>query len=156
MRSVGLLILRLGIGGYMVGHGAGKLRMLFAGTYEGMGAAVGLDDELTLGLLVFAEFFCALLVVIGLGTRFAAVPIVIAMAVAALVAHASDPWIADEAARQFFAREVDFPASRQPALMFMTVFMALIFTGAGRFSIAALIRSQRVAGNGAATSHERS
>ena len=142
LTSLGLLILRLGIAGYMLTHGLAKLQMLFAG--ETLGDPVGIGSLPTLLLLVFAEFICAGLVLVGLVTRLAAIPLVIAMAVAGLIAHAGDPWTAGGAVELFFASEDPaFPASKQPALMFMTVFLALVFTGPGRFSLDALILARR-------------
>ncbi|MEX0653042.1 MAG: DoxX family protein [Phycisphaeraceae bacterium] len=139
MVSTGLLILRLGIGGYMLTHGWGKVGMLRAGNFEMMDDPIGIGDTATLLLLVLAEFVCALLVMIGLATRLAAVPVVIAMAVAAFVAHGGDPWTMDQAVALFMEGETQFPLSKQPALMFLIPFLALVFTGAGRFSIDALI-----------------
>ena len=143
LTSLGLLILRLGIAGFMLSHGVGKLQMLLAGEADMLGDPVGIGSLPTLLLLAFAEFVCAGLVLLGLVTRLAAIPLVIAMGVAGLVAHAGDPWTADTAAQLFFAGETDFPASKQPALMFMIVFLALVFTGPGRFSLDALIFARR-------------
>jgi putative oxidoreductase len=91
---------------------------------------------------VLAEFGCALLVMVGLATRLAAVPIVFAMAVAAFVAHGADPWSMEQAAKLFFAGESKSWASKEPALLFLVPFLALIFTGAGKFSIDGLIKSR--------------
>jgi putative oxidoreductase len=143
LSSIGLLILRLGIGGYMVTHGWGKVQMLRAGQAEMMQDPIGIGNVPTLVLLIFAEFVCALLVMIGLATRFAAAPIVIAMAVAAFVAHADDPWTMQTAAERFFAGEMAFPAAKQGALMFLIPFLALVFTSAGRFSIDAILFPDR-------------
>lgn len=139
MRSIGLLILRVGIGGYMLTHGWGKLQMVLAGGFDQFGDPIGLGNRASLLLVMFAEFVCALLVVLGLATRFAAVPLVVTMAVAVLVAHGNDPWSMETAARRFMAGESQSWASREPALMYLIPFLALIFTGAGRFSIDALI-----------------
>jgi putative oxidoreductase len=141
--SIGLLILRLGIGGYLLTHGWGKLQMMLAGDFDKFGDPIGLGSGPSLVLVTVAEFFCALLVVFGLATRFAAVPIVVAMAVAAFVAHGSDPWTMGEAARLFMAGESKSWASREPALLFLIPALALIFTGAGRFSIDGLIWRRR-------------
>lgn len=146
--SIGLLILRLGMGGYLLTHGWGKLQMVLNGEFDQFGDPIGLGSGLSLVLVTTAEFFCALLVVIGLATRFAAVPVVIAMGVAAFVAHSGDPWTMGEGARLFMAGEAESWASRQPALMYLSVFLALIFTGAGRLSLDALIwpRARRESG----------
>jgi len=143
MRSIGLLILRLGIGGYMLTHGWGKLQMMLAGDFAMFGDPIGLGSGLSLVLVVIGEFLCPLLVMIGLGTRFAVVPTIITMGVAAFVAHGSDPWTMERAAMLFMAKQSESWASKQPALMFLITFLALMFTGAGRFSVDELIRQRK-------------
>lgn len=140
--STGLLILRLGVAGYMVTHGWAKVTMLMERQFEMMGDPIGIGPVASLVLVAFAEFFCAILVVVGLATRLAAIPIVITMAVAAFVAHGADPWTMTEAAMRFFSGASKSWASKQPALTFLFVFLALVFTGAGRFSLDALIASR--------------
>lgn len=134
-QSAGLLILRLGIGGYMLTHGWGKLNMLQAGNAEMMGDPIGLGPQLSLVLITLAEFGCAILVMLGLGTRLAAVPVVIGMGVAALAVHGGDPWRSSEVAMLMQDQTVYVTLSKEPALMYLFVFLSLIFTGAGRFSI---------------------
>lgn len=143
LRSLGLLVLRLGIGGYMLTHGAGKLRMLLAGQHAVIGDPIGIGSLPTLLLLVFSELVCALLVVLGLGTRIAALPLVVSMSVAAFVAHGGDPWTMERAAMRFFSGASQSWASKQPALMFAIAFLALALTGAGRWSLDALLRRRR-------------
>lgn len=137
--SIGLLILRLGVGGYLLTHGWGKLQMLLAGDFDKFGDPIGLGSGLSLVLVAVAEFFCSLLVMLGFVTRFAAAVVVLSMAVAALVAHSNDPWTMEQAARLFMAGESKSWASKEPALLYLIPFLALIFTGAGRFSIDGLI-----------------
>lgn len=139
MNSLGLLILRLGMGGYLLTHGLGKLDILRSGDFSMMGDPIGVGNTATIVLLVLAEFVCALLVMVGLATRLAAVPVVITMAVAAFVAHGSDPWTMEQGAKLFMEGKAQFWGSKQPALMFLIPFLALIFTGPGLFSIDALI-----------------
>jgi putative oxidoreductase len=126
--SIGLLILRLGMGGYMASHGWGKFRLLVAGEFEQFADPIGMGKTLSLISVVLAEFVCSLLVMIGLATRFAALPIVFAMGVAAFVVHANDPWTMGQG-----------PASKEPALLFLLAFLTLVFTGAGKFSADGLI-----------------
>lgn len=123
--DTGLLILRLGMGLLMMGHGWGKVVDLLQGK-EGFPDPLGLGSLPSLALAAFAEFLCALLVVVGLKTRWAAVPLVITMVVAAFVVHASDPFSTKE-----------FP------LLFAIGFLALALTGAGRYSIDARLRDRR-------------
>lgn len=133
--AAGLLILRVGFGGFLMTHGWGKAGMIANGQLDSFPAMIGLSGPASLLLVTFAELVCAGLVVIGLGTRLAAVPVVIAMAVAAFVAHAQDPWTMGRAAELFMSGQSESWGSKQPALMFLIPFLALIFTGAGRFSI---------------------
>jgi putative oxidoreductase len=126
--SIGLLILRLGIGGYMLAGGAGKLKQFMDGNRAIVGDPIGIGTTLSSIGIVFAEFFCAILVMCGLATRFAALVIVFAMAVAAFVFHANDPWTMAGGAK-----------SKQGALMFLIPFLALAFTGAGKLSVDALL-----------------
>lgn len=140
--SAGLLILRLGVAGYMVTHGWAKVTMLVERQFEMFGDPIGIGPVASLVLVVIAEFLCAILVVAGLATRLAAIPIVITMAVAAFVAHGADPWTMTEAAMRYFSGASQSWASKQPALTFLFVFLAIVFTGAGRFSLDALIASR--------------
>lgn len=135
--SIGLLILRLGAGGYMATHGWGKVQLLFAGNFDQIGDPIGLGNVLSLILATTAEFLCSLLVMLGFATRFTAVPVVFAMGVAAFVIHRNDPLTMGRAFEIFMARESKLPPplSKEPALLFLVPFLALIFTGPGRFSI---------------------
>ena len=142
LTSLGLLILRVGAGGYLATHGWGKVQMLTQGNAESFGDPIGLGPTLSLILVTGAEFVCSILVIIGLGTRFAAVPIVFAMGVAAFVAHANDPWTMGEAFTRFQAKEIQTPFGKEPALLFMVAFLTLVFTGPGRFSLDSLILSR--------------
>jgi len=130
--SIGLLILRIGIGGFMMTHGWGKVQMWRAGEFEKFvdPLEVGLQNSLMLAAI--AEFVCPILVILGLATRLAAIGPVVAMGVAAFMIHAADPWTMSGAG-----------ASKEPALLFLTGFLTLFFTGAGRFSVDHMIVSRR-------------
>jgi putative oxidoreductase len=126
----------------MASHGWGKFQMLLAGESENFADPIGVGKWLSLVLAVFAEFVCALLVVVGLGTRLAAIPVAITMAVAAFVVHANDPLTMGQQG-----------GSKEPALLFLIPFVTLFFTGAGKLSMDGLIvprwrerRRQRAAG----------
>jgi putative oxidoreductase len=133
--SLGLLILRLGVGGYMLTHGWPKFRMLLDGNFAIVGDPIGIGATASSVLIVFAEFVCAAMVVVGLLTRLAAAPLVIAMLVAALVAHSKDPWTVGEAYRLFSEGRTQFPASKQGALLYAIAFAALALTGPGMISL---------------------
>lgn len=137
--SVGLLILRLGIGGYMLTHGLGKLQMVIAGDFGKFGDPIGLGSGVSLVLVTVAEFLCSMLVIFGCATRIAAGLIVFAMAVAAFVAHGGDPWTMGEGARLFLSGGAKSWASKEPALLYLVPFLGLVFTGAGKISIDARV-----------------
>ena len=133
--SLGLLILRLGIGGYMLTHGVGKLQMLIDGKATDFPDPIGVGGPISLVLVTVAEFLCAILVMAGLYTRVAALPVVIAMTVAAFVVHGGDPWTMQAAATAFAAGEASSWSSKEPALLYLLVFLSLASTGAGGLSI---------------------
>ena len=83
---------------------------------------LGLGSRISLGLAIFAEVLCALFIVIGLFTRLACIPLVIAMSVALFSAHQGD----------FFGRG-------EAAGLFLIVFFVLLFTGPGKVSLDRLI-----------------
>ena len=141
--SIGLLILRLGIGGYLITHGWGKLQMLLAGGAENFGDPIGLGSTLSLTLVTTAEFLCALLIILGLATRLAALPVVISMAVAAFVIHARDPWSMEAAAKAFFSGASKTWFSKEPALLYLIPSLSLVFTGGGKLSLDGLIAMRR-------------
>lgn len=140
--AIGLLVLRLGIGSYLVTHGYGKLQMVLAGEFEKFGDPIGLGNTVSLLLATGAEFFGSLLVMFGLLTRFAAASIVVTMAVAAFVVHGNDPWTMTGAFRMVENQPVT-GANREPAMLFLIPSLALVFTGAGRYSLDALWCSRR-------------
>lgn len=125
--DIGLLILRVAIGGMMIGgHGWGKLDKLMSAQEITFADPFGLGPGISLFLAVFAEVFCALLVMLGLATRVAAVPLVITMLTAAFIVHADDPF-----------------GKKEFALVYMVPFLTLFFTGPGRLSIDQLIVAWR-------------
>lgn len=124
--SLGLLVLRVGVGLFMLtAHGWGKL-VNFGDLAGSFPDPIGIGSAPSLVLAIFAEVICAVLLVAGLGTRFAAVPLLITMLVAAFVVHADDPW-----------------AKKEFALLYAIPFLSLIFTGGGRFALDRVVRFKR-------------
>lgn len=116
--DIGLLIFRIGISVLMLTHGVPKLIQLFGSEEIVFADPLGLGEMTTFTFAVFAEFICSLLVLLGLGTRIAVIPLIITMAVAALIVHASD----------------DFVRQELP-LLYLTGFILLFFTGAGKYAL---------------------
>ena len=89
--SVGLLLFRIVFGGFMlVGHGWGKL-MSFSEKAATFPDPLGIGNQLSMGSAIFCEVICAALVVLGLATRFAVLPLVFTMVIAAFAVHGGDP-----------------------------------------------------------------
>tara|TARA_B100000497_G_scaffold127479_1_gene169437 strand:+ start:3173 stop:3553 length:381 start_codon:yes stop_codon:yes gene_type:complete len=119
------LLLRVIGGGFMLTHGYPKFQKLLSGNFE-FGDPLGLGVGPSLFLTVFAEFFCGLLLLVGLGTRLSSIPLFITMFVAAFVVHGDDP----------FAR-------KEKALMYLLVYLALFLFGGGKYSIDNLIKRKQ-------------
>ncbi len=78
--NTAILLFRIVIGGLMLKHGYDKLSNFEKGSAEFMNF-MGLGSKLSYGLVIFAEFFCSLLLIMGLFTRFATIPLIITMLV---------------------------------------------------------------------------
>jgi len=63
-----LLLLRLSGGGFMLSHGYGKFMNVLQGNFE-FGDPIGLGPAVSLILTAFAEFICAILVIVGFQGR---------------------------------------------------------------------------------------
>lgn len=120
-QDIGLLLLRLGIGGLMLTHGWPKVQKVLNGDFQ-FGDPIGLGAAPSLVLAATAEFLFALLVMLGVKVRWTAIPPAITMAVAAFVAHAGDPI-----------------GKREKALLFLVGFAALALLGGGRYALDALL-----------------
>lgn len=116
--DLALLLLRVAGGGMLMTHGIPKINRLFGEGPVEFGDPIGIGPGPSLFLITFAEVVCAFLVLIGFKTRWAAIPVVIGMLVAALIVHSADP----------FGR-------KELPLMFATVFFALFLTGPGAYSL---------------------
>lgn len=125
--SIGLLILRVGVGLPMaIAHGWPKLQRLLGDDPIQFADPFGLGATASLGMAVFGELVCGLLIAVGLGTRLAAIPFAITMLVAIFHAHWDDPW-----------------GDKEHAFLFLVPAIALAITGPGRYSLDRLIQSRR-------------
>jgi putative oxidoreductase len=122
--SLGLLLLRVSVGGMMLtGHGWAKL-VGFSDMATKFPDPLGLGSSaVSLSLAVFAEVACACALILGVATRFAAIPLAATMLVAAFLVHSDDPF-----------------RDREPALLYAIPFLTLALTGPGKFSFDASSR----------------
>jgi putative oxidoreductase len=115
------LVLRLALGGLMIPHGFQKL-MNFAAKSATFTDPFHIGHPTSMALVIFAEFFCAVFIVMGLFTRLACIPLVIAMAVAVFSAHKGDVF-----------------GEAEHAALYLFGYIALLFTGPGKVSLDKMI-----------------
>jgi putative oxidoreductase len=113
-----MLILRVNVGLWLIAkHGLDKLQN-FSSYKPHFYNFLGIGQQASLILAIFAELFCSILVVLGLFTRLAVIPIIIMLFVAAFNAKATQPLI---------NKELDF--------LYLIPFFVLLFVGPGRISV---------------------
>ena len=103
----------------------GKLQMLVSGDIQ-FPALFGISPTINLVLAVLAEFVAGIMVLIGLRTRLASIPLMITMLTAALVAHSGDPLFSAGG------------ASKEFALLYFVAFAGMFFLGSGKYSVDAI------------------
>jgi putative oxidoreductase len=118
LQDFGLLAIRLLSGGMMLTHGIPKFDRLFGEGPVKFADPFGLGPEISLGMVLFAEVGCSLLVMLGFKTRWATLPLLFTMLMASFYAHAADPF-----------------SDKELSLLFFTVFLSVLISGGGRFSL---------------------
>lgn len=115
--NTAMLVLRLGIGILMMMHGYDKLVHFSTYRYD-FTNFLGIGSTLSLALVVFAEFFCSLFIILGLFTRLAAIPLIITMCVIIFKINEGHVFIKDE-----------------NAPLYLTCYLVLLLIGPGRISV---------------------
>ena len=121
-----LLIARIAIAAMMLTHGIPKLMTLFGSEPVQFFDFMGLGPVISLGLTVFAETLCSVLILFGLGTRLASIPLIITMTVAVLQIHAADAF-----------------AKKELALHYLVVYVLLLILGSGKYSVDSIISGRQ-------------
>ena len=116
--SLVLLLIRISSGALMLTHGMGKFSRLFGDEPVKFADPIGFGVTASLALVVFAEVFCSLLLIFGLVSRLAVIPLLITMLVVVFIVQADDP----------FTR-------KEMPLLFITGYLAIGIAGAGNISI---------------------
>jgi putative oxidoreductase len=117
LKDIGLAFFRITISAMMLTHGYPKFMKLISGNFE-FGNPLGIGAAPSLFLAVIGEFICPILIILGLRTRWAAIPTAITMLVAGFVVHAADPF-----------------GTKEKALLFMVSFITIALLGPGKLSI---------------------
>ena len=107
--NTAMLVLRLTMGMLMM-HFSEKKAVFYN--------FLSLGSTTSLMLCIFAEFFCALFVMIGLFTRLAAVPLVVVMSIAVFSVH-----------------KMDFFDTGEAASLYLAGYLVLLLCGPGRASV---------------------
>ena len=119
--SFALLVSRLTLGGLMIPHGYDKL-MHFATYSAKFVDPFHIGMTASLALCIFAEFFCAVFLVLGLMTRLACIPLIINMCVVV-----------------FYVQHGKVFGDAEHATLYLAGYIALLFSGPGKFSMDKLI-----------------
>jgi putative oxidoreductase len=126
LSNYGYTLFRVGIPALMLLHGTHKLEKLMAGGEIKFLDFMGLGAETSLLLAVIGELVAPLFLIVGFKTRWAAIPAIITMFVAAFVAHSGEPL--DE---------------REHSLLYMIAFIAIAMIGSGANSVDAWLQKRK-------------
>ena len=111
----------------MLTHGLPKMDMLFSGDPIQFPLVMGMSPALSLALAVFAEVFCSVLLLTGMATRLATIPLIITMSVAVLSVHAADAF-----------------AKKEMAILYLVSYVILLLAGSGKYSIDHLFQGKQL------------
>jgi putative oxidoreductase len=120
--NTAMFLLRVGSGVLLMSHGYSKL-VHFADMKNKFINFMGLGTTLSLSLTIFAEFFCAIFVIIGLFTRLVVIPPIVNLCVALFVAHHGDVF-----------------GDGEKAALYLLCFITILLCGPGRASVDGMIR----------------
>ena len=113
----GVLILRVGISCLMLTHGYAKLSGYLGGDHA-FADPIGIGEELSYILTILAEFGCSILLILGLFTRAALIPLIFTMLVVVFIVHGPDSF-----------------DKKEHGVSFLITYLSLFFTGPGKYSI---------------------
>jgi putative oxidoreductase len=119
--TAAMLLLRLGLGVLMMTHGYQKLTH-FAEMQPKFMNFMGLGSTASLALVVFAEFFCSIFLILGLFTRFAAIPLIIVTLVII-----------------FKLNNGNIFGDAEIAALYLSGYLVLLLVGPGRVSVDSMI-----------------
>lgn len=126
--DVGLLLFRIVMGSLMACYGLQKLthfqEMAASDFWMKEVSFLGMNGAFPLALTVFAEFFCSLLLIVGLFTRLSLIPLLICMAYIFLVVFPFS-----------MVMHNDNGFELNSSFIYFILYLALFFTGPGKYSL---------------------
>ena len=115
--QLGLLVLRLTFGCFMLVHGWEKFST-FSEKADVFPDPLGMGNQLSLIFAIGAELGCSILLILGLATRLVSIPLAFTMFVALFFVHGSDPW-----------------KKQELAACYLAVYVCIFLLGPGKFSL---------------------
>ena len=115
--STAVFILRITVGASMLNHGYSKL-IHFADMQPKFMNFLGLGSTVSLSMVIFAEFFCSVFLILGLFTRLATLPLIITMGVALWKAHHFEVF-----------------GDGEKAVLYLGAYITLLLVGPGKASL---------------------
>ena len=115
--DLGLLVLRVGFSVFLLLHGIEKIEVLIdsGGKFPN---PIGIGSTLSLILVLIAEVFCTILIIIGYKVRWASIPPIIMMLVAVFIVHQGNSIM-----------------ERELAVLYLIAFSAIGILGSGKYAI---------------------
>ncbi|WP_181368933.1 DoxX family protein [Flavobacterium pallidum] len=127
--DLGLLLIRLIIGILMACYGYQKLTHFEdTAAYFNEVNFLGMTGKVPLVLTIFAEFFCSLLLIAGLLSRLSLIPLLICMGYIVVVMDKMEIYTSG-----------DHGVEIGHAFLYFVIYLALFFTGPGRYSVDAAV-----------------
>lgn len=122
LNHIWLFIFRIALSVFMLTHGWPKLMRLIGGGGADFSDPLEIGNNLSLVLAVIGEVVGPLLIIPGILTRLATIPVLSTMSVAAFIVHGDDPF-----------------KSMEMALLYLAGFLTILVFGPGRYSVDQLI-----------------
>jgi putative oxidoreductase len=119
--SMATFLLRLGMGLLMIPHGYDKIVHFMQYKKDFMNF-LGLGSTFSLGLVIFAEFFCSVFLIMGLFTRIIAAILIIEMIVVVFSAHKG----------QVFGEG-------EHGMLYLVAYLSIILLGPGKASLDSIL-----------------
>lgn len=115
--DLAILILRVGISFFMLRHGYDKLHDFIEGARD-FPDPIGLGKVPSFILTIFAEFFCSILLILGLFSRFALITLIICMLVIIFILP-----------KEIIIDDIEHAA------LFLIPYIVIFISGVGKYSL---------------------
>jgi len=119
--NFGMFVLRVVLGILLASHGYSKLISFSTLRYKFMNF-LHMGSTVSLSLVIFADLFCSIFLILGLFTRFAVIPIIIAMGVVV-----------------FVATHGEILGKGEQGAMYLAASITILFCGPGKISVDGMI-----------------